>query len=81
MDIAKDVDVKDAYILGPVLVLDKVMEQYGIYPTLQHIAQQHPKLSYNFPKAVFLSFYLVLFSPFLNFLCMIIGWINFIPIK
>jgi hypothetical protein len=29
------------------------MEQYGIYPILQHIAQQHPKLSYNFQKAVF----------------------------
>jgi transposase len=47
------VDVKDAYILGPVLVLDKVMEQYGIYSILQHIAQQHLKLSYNFQKAVF----------------------------
>jgi len=53
IDIAKDVDVKDAYILGPVLVLDKVMEQYSIYSILQHIAQQHPKLSYNFQKAVF----------------------------
>ena len=42
IDIAKDVDVKDAYFLGPVLVLDKVMDQYGIYPILQHIAQQHP---------------------------------------
>jgi hypothetical protein len=35
IDIAKDVDVKDAYILGPVLVLDKVMDQYGhlFYPS------------------------------------------------
>jgi hypothetical protein len=30
------------------------MEQYGIYPILQHITQQHPKLFYNFPKHLFL---------------------------
>jgi hypothetical protein len=53
IDIAKKMDVKDAYILSPVLVLNKVMEQYGIYPILQHIAQQHPKLSYNFQKAIY----------------------------
>lgn len=53
IDIAKDVDVEAAYILGPVLVLDKVMEQYGIHHILQHISQQHPKLAYNFPKAIF----------------------------
>jgi len=52
-NMAKDVDVKDTYILGPLLVLKKMLHDIGISQCLQNIQNKHPKLEFDFEKVVF----------------------------
>jgi transposase len=50
---AKDIDIKDAYILGPLLVLDRMMEELGIYKILEQVQANHKKLQFDLIKVIF----------------------------
>lgn len=51
--LARDVDIKDTYILGPLLLLDRMMEQLGIYKSLQQVQAKHKRLQIDLVKIVF----------------------------
>jgi transposase len=51
--LAKEIDVKDTYILGPLLVLERLFETSGIDAVLNKIAGRHPKLGFDLRQAVF----------------------------
>jgi transposase len=52
-NMAKDVDVKDTYILGPLLVLERMVQELAIAQCLDNLQQEHPKLEFDFGKVVF----------------------------
>lgn len=52
-NLAKDVDIKDTYILGPLLVLRRMMDELGISKCLSMLQSKHPKLQFDFEKVVF----------------------------
>jgi transposase len=52
-DIAKSIDVKDTYILGPLLVLERMMETLGINQVLKIVQDSHERLQFDFAKVVF----------------------------
>jgi len=49
----KDVDVKDTYILGPLLVLEHMVDVLGINSCLAKVGQEHEQLGFDFVKVVF----------------------------
>lgn len=51
--LAKEIDIKDTYILGPLLVLERLFETSGIDKVLATIAEAHPKLGFDLRQAVF----------------------------
>jgi Transposase DDE domain len=53
IEAAKSLDIKDTYILGPLLVLQHVFTQFGIATLLNNIVHQHPRLEFNFPRIIF----------------------------
>ena len=53
LDLAKSISVSDTFILGPLLVLERMFEQSGISRVLTRIAKKHPKLGFDFKKLVF----------------------------
>ncbi len=53
VSLSKQVDVKDAYILGPLLVLDKMMDALGISKLLSNIQKAHPKLGLDIGRLLF----------------------------
>lgn len=52
-NMAKDIDVKDTYILGPLLVLERMMQELAITQCLDKLQQEHPKLEFDLGKVVF----------------------------
>ena len=52
-NLAKDVDVKDTYHLGPLLVFKKMMDELGVSQCLEFIQAKHPKLEFDLQKVVF----------------------------
>jgi transposase len=52
-DIAKSIDVKDTYILGPLLVLERLMDSLGIKEVLETVQNSHQRLQFDFAKVVF----------------------------
>ena len=53
LDLAKNISVTDTFILGPLLVLERMFEQSGIDRVLEKVAAQHPKLGFDFKKLIF----------------------------
>jgi len=53
IDLAKNVSIQDTFILGPLLVLQRMFEQSGIDRVLESIAQKHPQLGFDFKKLIF----------------------------
>ena len=53
LDLAKHIDIKDAYIYGSLLVLDRLMEQLGINESIAGLQKMHPKLSIDLKKVLF----------------------------
>ena len=53
LELAKSIDVKDTYILGPLLVLERLFEKSGINPILESITARHPKLTFDLRGIVF----------------------------
>jgi len=50
---AKSIEVKDTYILGPLLVLERLFEKSGINDILESITGKHPKLEFDLRGLVF----------------------------
>jgi len=53
LDLAKHVDVNNAYIYGSLMVLDRLMESLGINVVISEIAAAHKKLTYDLKKVLF----------------------------
>lgn len=53
IDLAKNISVADTFILGPLLVLERMFEQSGIDRVLARIAKEHPQLGFDLRKLVF----------------------------
>ena len=53
LELAKSIEVKDTYILGPLLVLERLFEKSGINAILKSITAKHPKLEFNLRGLVF----------------------------
>ena len=52
-NMAKDVDVNDTYILGPLLVLDRMMDELGLSGCLSMLQSKHKKLQFDLKKVIF----------------------------
>ena len=52
-ELAKDISVDKTFILGPLLVLEKLFEELGINHIIEKIAILHPKLKIDIRKAIF----------------------------
>lgn len=53
LDLAKHIDITNAYIYGSLMVLDRLMESLGINAVISEIAAVHKKLSYDLKKVLF----------------------------
>lgn len=53
LDLAKHIDINNAYIYGSLLVLDRLMETLGISSVISEIATKHEKLRYDLKKVLF----------------------------
>jgi transposase len=52
-NLSKEIDISDTYILGPLLVLERMLENLGIKVVLQNVLLQHKRLRFDFEKVVF----------------------------
>jgi transposase len=52
-DLAKEIDIESTYVLGPLLVLERMMEQLGITEILRKLNRDHKKLQFDFQKVIF----------------------------
>lgn len=53
LELAKSISVEDTYILGPLLVLNRMFGQYGVDDVLKSVAVKHPKLGFDLRGIVF----------------------------
>ena len=53
LDLAKHIDIENAYVYGSLLVLERLMEQLGISQVIENINQQHDRLEINTRKVLF----------------------------
>jgi len=53
LDLAKHIDISNAYIYGSLMVLDRLMDTLGINAVISEIALAHEKLSFDLKKVVF----------------------------
>ncbi len=52
-NMARDIDVKDTFILGPLLVLQRMMDELGVSLCLSTLQDKHKRLKFNFKGVVF----------------------------
>ena len=50
LDLAKHIDIEETYVLGPVLVVEKMFETSGINEVLKRIAVDHSQISFDLRK-------------------------------
>lgn len=53
LELAKSIDVEDTYILGPLLILDRLFKDSGIDYALKKASNKHPKLGFDLKRLVF----------------------------
>ena len=53
MEIAKTLSVEKTFILGPLLILERLFEKLGINSTLEDILFSHPQIKFNLRKILF----------------------------
>jgi transposase len=53
LELAKSISIEDTYILGPLLILDRMFESSGIDKELRLAAAKHPKLGFDLRELVF----------------------------
>ena len=51
--IAKEIDVQNTFILGPLLIIDAIFKQLNLYELLTDLKQKHPKVQFDFVKIIF----------------------------
>jgi transposase len=52
-NLAREIDIDSTYILGPLLVLERMMDQLGITEILKKLTGDHKKLQFDFRKVIF----------------------------
>ena len=52
-NLAKEIDIESTYILGPLLVLERMADQLGVTDVLKKITKGHERLQFDFQKVVF----------------------------
>ena len=52
-NLAKEIDIESTYILGPLLVLERMANQLGVTEILKKITRDHERLQFDFQKVVF----------------------------
>jgi len=52
-NLAKEIDIDSTYILGPLLVLERIANQLGVTEILKKITRDHERLQFDFQKVVF----------------------------
>jgi transposase len=75
IELSKSVDVKDTYILGPVLLLDRIYENLGIRTVLEQIQKQHEKLQFDLEKIIFTQLCSRFIKP-VSKLCLYDKWLE-----
>ncbi len=50
---AQSIDVKQTFILGPLLIIEGLLEKLGINAAVEEIQSKHPKLAFDFKTHVF----------------------------
>jgi transposase len=53
INLSKYIDVNDSYIIGPLFVLERMMEETGISEMLSLINSKHTRLKFNLRKVIF----------------------------
>ncbi|HCU24597.1 MAG TPA: IS1634 family transposase, partial [Deltaproteobacteria bacterium] len=53
LELSKNLAIEETYILGPLLVLERLFEKSGINQALAKVAKQHPKLGFDLCKLIF----------------------------
>ena len=51
--IAKEIDVQNTFILGPLLIIDAIFKQLNLHELLTDLKQKHPKVQFDFVKIIF----------------------------
>ncbi len=51
--LAKELSTEKTFILGPLLILEKLFEDLGINKVIEHIKDSHPRLSFDLKKIIF----------------------------
>ena len=49
----KEIDIKETFILGPLLIIEALFKQLGLTDLLLSLSEKHPKLQFNLLKVVF----------------------------
>lgn len=52
-NLAKDVDISDTYILGPLLILERMINTLGLSDCLSMLQRKHKKLEFDFKRVIF----------------------------
>ena len=52
-ELAKEISISTTFILGPLLVLQKLFEQLGVNKALKKITDSHEKLQFDLQKVIF----------------------------
>ena len=52
-ELAKDISVAKTFILGPLLILEKLFKELGINDVIEKIVADHPKLKIDIQKSIF----------------------------
>ncbi len=52
-NLAREINIEKTFILGPLLVLERMMDQLGIPEVLRKLSGDHKKLQFDFQKVIF----------------------------
>lgn len=52
-NLAKEIDIASTYILGPLLVLERMTDELGVTEILKKITRDHERLQFDFEKVIF----------------------------
>ena len=52
-ELSKSIDVKDTFILGPLLIIDGLFKQLRLYELFSGLTKKHPKSQLDFVKLIF----------------------------
>jgi transposase len=74
-NLSKEIDISDTYILGPLLVLDRMLDTLGINAALQNIISQHKRLRFDFKKVLFTQLCSRFIKP-VSKLALYDNWVN-----